>query len=277
MTDALPTDTQQPVAPQVDVLGVCVSVVSPADAVTAIDGWVRRGERRYVCVANVHSVMEAYRHPALREVLNGAALTTPDGMPLVWLLRHAGYRNASRVYGPDLLLAVCARSAVTKQRHFFLGGAEGVADAMVDHLRNRFPGLHVAGTMSPPFRSLTPEEDDQLVESINRVGADVVWVGLGAPKQERWMAEHRSRLDAPVLVGVGAAFDFHAGTVPQAPARLQRMGLEWGYRLLQEPRRLAHRYLLYNPWFVVLVVQQQWRTRRKRRKSATVPRWRRCR
>lgn len=253
--------------PRLDILGTGISAINPVDAQETIDGWIARGERRYVCVANVHSVMEAHRDPLLRTVMNGSGLTTPDGMPLVWLLRHAGHANASRVYGPDLMLDVCRRSVAAGHRHFFLGGGHGVADKMAERLCSRIPGLQVVGTLSPPFRPLTPDEDEALVESVNAAAPDIVWVGLGAPKQELWMAAHRSRLDAPVLIGVGAAFDFHAGTVPQAPAVLQRAGLEWAFRLVKEPRRLWFRYLVYNPWFVVLVAARHW----SRRKSPRGP------
>jgi N-acetylglucosaminyldiphosphoundecaprenol N-acetyl-beta-D-mannosaminyltransferase len=253
--------------PRLDVLGTGTSAINPADALETIDGWIQRRERRYVCVANVHSVMEAHRNPVLRKVMNGSGLTTPDGMPLVWLLRHAGHTNASRVYGPDLMLDVCRYSVAAGRRHFFLGGGDGVADTMAERLCSRFPGLQVAGILSPPFRPLTLEEDEAVVESVNAASPDIVWVGLGAPKQELWMAEHRSRLDAPVLVGVGAAFDFHAGTVAQAPALLQRAGLEWAFRLVKEPRRLWYRYLVYNPWFVALVALQH----RQNRNADRVP------
>jgi N-acetylglucosaminyldiphosphoundecaprenol N-acetyl-beta-D-mannosaminyltransferase len=252
---------RQSEAPRLDVLGTGISAINRSDAVDAVEGWIDAGTRKYVCVANVHSVMEAYRSPELRRVMNGSGLTTPDGMPLVWLLRSAGHEGVSRVYGPDLLLDVCERSAVTGWNHFFLGGADGVADEMVRRLRARFPDLRVAGTLSPPFRALTAVEDEELVGAVNRAGPDIVWVGLGAPKQELWMAEHRDRLEAPVLIGVGAAFDFHAGAVKQAPAFLQRAGLEWAFRLVKEPRRLWRRYLLYNPWFVALVAVRRWQAR----------------
>lgn len=261
MTGPARPRTERP--PSIDVLGTQISAINLTDAAEAIEDWIGRRERRYVCVANVHSVMEAHRDPGLRRVMNGSGLTTPDGMPLVWLLKHAGYDRASRVYGPDLLLEVCQRSVATGRRHFFLGGAEGVAATMAERLQTRFPGLQIAGTLSPPFRRLTPEEDEELVQTVNDAKPDVVWVGLGAPKQELWMADHRVRLDAPVLVGVGAAFDFHAGTVKQAPAVLQRAGLEWAYRLLKEPRRLWYRYLVYNPWFAVLVATRQWQAGRR--------------
>ncbi len=183
-------------------------------------------------------------------------MTTPDGMPLVWLSRLHGRRHVSRVYGPDLLIAVCQESIRAGYRHFFYGGAEGVPEALAAALLRRFPGLVVAGTYSPPFRPLTPEEDEQIVAMIDRARPDIVWVGLGAPKQEYWMAEHVGRLEAPVMVGVGAAFDFHSGRKKQAPRWMQRSGLEWLFRLLTEPRRLWRRYLINNPLFLWLVALQ---------------------
>lgn len=262
MTDVAGQRTERE-PPSIDVLGTRISAINATEAAEGIEAWIRRGERRYVCVANVHSVMEAYRNPGLRQVMNGSGLTTPDGMPLVWLLKHAGYEQASRVYGPDLMLDVCQRSVALGLRHFFLGGGAGVADTMADRLQARFPGLEVAGTLSPPFRRLSQEEDEELVRTVNGAKPDIVWVGLGAPKQELWMAEHREALFAPVLVGVGAAFDFHAGTVRQAPAVLQRAGLEWAYRLVKEPRRLWYRYLVYNPWFALLVAARLWQEARR--------------
>jgi N-acetylglucosaminyldiphosphoundecaprenol N-acetyl-beta-D-mannosaminyltransferase len=177
-------------------------------------------------------------------------------MPLVWLSRLAGNRQVGRVYGPDLLLA-CCESAREPRRHFFYGGAAGVPERLVARLRQRFPGLDVAGTISPPFRALTQAESQAIVQDINRTSPDIVWVGLSTPKQERWMAAQRDRLEAPVLIGVGAAFDFHAGLKRQAPPWMQRNGLEWLFRLLTEPRRLWRRYLLNNPLFVWRVLLQR--------------------
>jgi len=183
--------------------------------------------------------MECQRDPELRRIYNASGMTTPDGMPLVWLSRLHGYHHVDRVYGPDLMLALCERSVKRGYRHFFYGGAEGVPEHLAARLQSRFPGLIVAGTYSPPFRPLRPEEDEQIVQLINETSPDIVWVGLGSPKQERWMAEHIDRLTAPVLIGVGAAFDFHTGRKPQAPRWMQRSGLEWLFRLLTEPRRLC--------------------------------------
>jgi N-acetylglucosaminyldiphosphoundecaprenol N-acetyl-beta-D-mannosaminyltransferase len=235
---------------RVGVLGVGVWPVSIPVVLDIMDGWIRAGLPRYVCVTDVHCVMECQRDPELRRIYNEAGLVVPDGMPLVWLSRLAGHAEADRVYGPDLLLACCGHSLVRGYRHFFYGGASGVAELLAERLTQRYPGLRVAGTHSPPFRPLTPAEDAAIVERINDSGADLVWVGLGAPKQERWMYRQRASLRAPVLIGVGAAFDFHAGLKRQAPRWLQRSGLEWLFRLLTEPRRLWRRYLRNNPAFI---------------------------
>src|SRR5258708_56136 len=177
-------------------------------------------------------------------------------MPLVWLSWRHGFKDAGRVYGPDLMLKLCERSQKTGHRHFFYGGAPGVADLLVSKLQVRFPGLRVAGTHSPPMRGVDAEEDRDVLDAINRSAADIIWVGLGTPKQDYWVARHRVSLTGPALIAVGAAFDFHAGLVRQAPRWMQRNGLEWLFRLLQEPRRLADRYLVYNPLFVISVLLQ---------------------
>lgn len=241
--------------PRVDVLGVQVSAITMQEAVDDIAGWIASGERRYVTVTGVHGVMESQRDPLLAAIHNRSGLTTPDGMPLVWACRRAGLRHVERVYGPDLMLAVLARGEREGWRSFFYGGAEGVAELLVERLRRRFPRLVVAGTHTPPFRALTEAEDDVVVEQVNASGADIVWVGLSTPKQERWMADHVGRLDAAALIGVGAAFDFHAGTLRQAPPWIQRSGLEWAYRLAREPRRLWRRYLRNNPAFVAGILR----------------------
>ena len=235
---------------RVNVLGVGVDPVNPARAVEIIERWIAGRDRQYVCVSGIHGVMESQQDESLRAIHNRAGLVVPDGMPLVWLSRLHGFRQADRVYGPDLLLECCGRSIRTGHRHYFYGGGSGVPEQLVSRLQERFPGLTVAGTFSPPFRPLAPEEDGAVIHRINAAQPDIVWVGLSTPKQERWMAEHRDRLEAPVLIGVGAAFDFHAGLKRQAPRWMQRSGLEWLFRLLSEPRRLWRRYLRNNPLFV---------------------------
>lgn len=241
---------------RVNILGVGISAINMDTALESIAGWIARREPHYVCVTPVHSVMECQNNPELLRVFNDSGLTTPDGMPLVWLCRYKGYHNVSRVYGPDLMLALCEHSVVQGYRHFFYGGAEGVPEQLAKNLRERFPGLLVAGTYSPPFHPLMPDEDAQVVRMINETKPDIVWVGLGSPKQERWMATHLERLRVPVLIGVGAAFDFHAGRKKQAPYWMQQIGLEWLFRLLAEPQRLWKRYVLNNPSFVALVLLQ---------------------
>jgi N-acetylglucosaminyldiphosphoundecaprenol N-acetyl-beta-D-mannosaminyltransferase len=225
-------------------------------ALEIIEGWIERRERQYVCVTGVHGIMESQRNENLRRIHNRAGLVTPDGMPLVWLCRLRGFRHVDRVYGPDLMLALCERSVTMGYRHFFYGGENGVPELLATLLKKRFPGLQVVGTFSPPFRPLTLEEDERIVQIINEAEPDIVWVGLGTPKQELWMAEHRERLKAPVLIGVGAAFDFLSGRKPQAPKWMQRSGLEWLFRLVNEPKRLWKRNLVNNPTFLILVILQ---------------------
>jgi N-acetylglucosaminyldiphosphoundecaprenol N-acetyl-beta-D-mannosaminyltransferase len=225
-------------------------------ALSEIERWITDGEQHYVCVTGVHGVMECQRDPELRGIHNRSGLTTPDGMPMVWAGRYAGAR-ISRVYGPDLMLALCAVAAERGWRHYFYGGGDGTPERLADRLRERFPALRVVGTCSPPFRPLTEEEDAAIVQAINGASPDIVWVGLSTPKQERWMANHVGRVRAPVLIGVGAAFDIHAGTLAQAPRWMQRSGLEWLYRLIREPRRLWKRYLVNNPAFVVRILRHR--------------------
>jgi N-acetylglucosaminyldiphosphoundecaprenol N-acetyl-beta-D-mannosaminyltransferase len=244
---------------RVNVLGVGISPLTRAQALETIEDWIARGERQYVCVSGIHGVMESQRDERLRAIHNAAGMVTPDGMPLVWLSRMRGFKFVERVYGPDLLLACCQRSVSTGYRHFFYGGATGVPERLIERLQSRFPGLQIVGCYSPPFRALSADEDAEVIRRINAARPDLVWVGLSTPKQERWMSEHRDRLTAPVLVGVGAAFDFHAGLKRQAPRWMQHSGLEWLFRLLSEPRRLWRRYLRNNPLFVWHVVLQSLR------------------
>ena len=237
------------------ILGMRVDATSYEDATRRVLAWARAWESRYVCVANVHMTMEAYDAQDFRRIVNAADLVTPDGMPLVWMLRRLGVSGQQRVYGPELTVRVCEAAAREGIPVGFYGGTPEALDGLVQKLKARFPDLKVAYAYSPPFRSLGAEEDEQIVREINASGARILFVGLGCPKQERWMAEHKGRVKA-VMLGVGAAFDFHAGRLPQAPAWMQRAGLEWLFRLLTEPRRLWRRYAKHNPRFVILALMQ---------------------
>ena len=237
-------------------MGVGISAINMTSAVAELSRWVDENEPHYVCVTGVHGVMESQADPDLLRIHNRSGLTTPDGMPMVWAGKRAGAIDMSRVYGPDLMLEILGRSAAAGWTHFFYGGKEGVPELLAARLGELFPGLKVVGTYSPPFRDLTEAEVTEITSSINRAGPDFVWVGLSTPKQERWMDANRARLNAPALLGVGAAFDIHAGLLPQAPAWMQKRGLEWLYRLLKEPRRLWKRYLGNNPRFVFRVLRR---------------------
>lgn len=256
MTLTAERDLRAPWPDRVNIIGVGVSAASIPKALATFDGWIESGARHYVCVADVHAVMQTRWNPDFRAVMNGAGMVTSDGMPLVWLCRKARGPEVERVYGPDLLLAACAHGLAAGRRHFFYGGAEGVADTLVDRLRARFPGIAIAGVYSPPFRSLNEDETRDVVERINAAQADYVWVGLGAPKQEYLMRELRPQLTAPVLLGVGAAFDFHSGAKPQAPKLLRDLGLEWLFRLVTEPSRLWPRYRRVIPGFLYHLARQ---------------------
>jgi N-acetylglucosaminyldiphosphoundecaprenol N-acetyl-beta-D-mannosaminyltransferase len=223
--------------------------------VNVIDSWLVRRESHYICLSTAHSIMESRNDSTLIPIFNHSGLTVPDGMAVVWLLKLQKHPAAKRVYAPDLMLEMCRYSLDKKWRHFFYGGNPGVAERLTRRLTERFPGLEVAGFYSPPFRPLNPDEDRAIIQRINDSQADIVWVGTGSPRQERWMAEHVAKLQASVLLGVGASFDFLSGNKPQAPRWLQGLGLEWLFRLLTEPRRLGKRYAQY-PLFIALVIAQ---------------------
>jgi N-acetylglucosaminyldiphosphoundecaprenol N-acetyl-beta-D-mannosaminyltransferase len=255
--------------PRANILGIGVSAINMAQALETIDGWISQRHQDYVCVRDVHGVMQSQRDEQLKRIHNRAGLVTPDGMPLVWLSRRMGFPWVDRVYGPDLVLAVCQQSVGRRYRHFFYGGAQGVPERLADRLGKRFPGMEITGVYSPPYRPLTTEEDERLIRMINDTKPDIVWVGLSTPKQEYWMYEHLGRINAPVMIGVGAAFDFHAGLKTQAPRWIQRSGMEWLFRLISEPKRLWRRYLINNPWFLWLLLCQAFGSKSSRSQSRT--------
>ncbi len=241
---------------RVNVLGVGAMPLDLDRAVATLARWRDERRREYVCVVSVHGLVVSQRDPIIRNALNRCGMATEDGMPLVCWSRLAGFPQARRVCGSDLLDQVCAYGVPRNFRHYFYGASPKVLEQLVDLLQKRHPGLCVAGYRSPPFRPLTEEEDAADIATINETRPDFVWVGLGMPKQEKWMVSHLGKIDATALIGVGAAFDFHAGTKPRAPVWMQRSGLEWLFRLICEPRRLAHRYLVDNSLFLFHTLQQ---------------------
>jgi N-acetylglucosaminyldiphosphoundecaprenol N-acetyl-beta-D-mannosaminyltransferase len=249
-----------------EILGIPLAVSNYVEVMDWMDALIADDGRGYLTAAAVNLVMSAHEDPAVHAAVLGATLAVPDGQPLVWALHALGHARATRVYGPDLMALYCARAAVAGAQgasiYLYGGRDQSALELLQRRLRERFPGLRIAGGHSPPFRALTPAEEDQVIAEIDGSGAAVVWVGIGQPKQELWMARMRPRLSAPLLVGVGAAFDFHAGLVPQAPPWMQRNGLEWTYRLYREPRRLWRRYARYNPRFVAGFARQYLRERR---------------
>ena len=235
----------------VSILGMKVHAVGFREAVERIVAWALAQESRYVCVANVHMTMEAYDHSDFRRMVNGADLVVPDGMPLVWMLRRLGFPSQERVSGPDLVPALLTRAEAEDIRVGFYGSTPEVVERLLAQAQARWPHLPVVYAYSPPFRPLTPEENRRVMEEVRRSGVQMLFVGLGCPRQERWMADHRGNIPA-VMLGVGAAFDFLAGAKPRAPRWMREHGLEWLFRLLSEPRRLWQRYVLLNPRFMAL-------------------------
>ena len=255
---SVPATTETVVAPRSDdLLGIPIALTDYERTLDWIDEMVAAGQRGYVCVSNVHALMAAREDPELRAALLRSSINVPDGQPLVWALNLLGHSLRDRVYGPELMARSCARAARSGQRIYLYGGRnQGALVQLALNLRQSYPGIKIVGGYSPPHRPLTDDERDSVAREINAPRPDVVWVGIGVPKQEKWMDTMRDRLEAPVLIGVGAAFDFHAGLVSQAPPLLQEAGLEWAYRLRQEPRRLWRRYLRYNPRFVQAFTRQ---------------------
>jgi N-acetylglucosaminyldiphosphoundecaprenol N-acetyl-beta-D-mannosaminyltransferase len=241
---------------RINVLGVGISVLNLQSALDEIAGAIRARRKGYICVTGVHGVMEAQHDENFRRILNSAFLCTPDGMPMVWAGKLNGHSEMRRVYGPDLMLDVCAWSETSGSRHFFFGGAPGVAELLAKKLNAQFPELQITGTFTPPFRAMNSDEEKNLQAIVRVARPDIFWVGLSTPKQEKFMAEFLPKLDATLMIGVGAAFDFHSGRIRQAPHWMQKSGLEWLFRLCQEPRRLAKRYLKNNPLFALKIMGQ---------------------
>jgi N-acetylglucosaminyldiphosphoundecaprenol N-acetyl-beta-D-mannosaminyltransferase len=257
---------------EVAVLGIPLGLTDYESTLDWIDAMVASRSRGYVCACNVHTVTASLEDPELRSALLGSSLNVPDGQPLVWALAALGHRLHDRVYGPELMARACARSAVSGQRLYLYGGHnQGALVQLALNLRQRYPGVKIVGGYSPPHRPLTDDERTAVVSEINRSRAEIVWVGIGVPKQEKWMAQIRAELDAPILIGVGMAFDFHAGLVSQAPPWMQEHGLEWAYRLAREPRRLWRRYMRYNPRFVRDFGRQLAAHRREQRRRERAP------
>lgn len=240
-----------------NVLGVRVSAVNLESAAARIEAAIAQGRKEYVCIRDAHGVIRCQSDAELRAIHNRAFLVTPDGMPLVWALKRAGHADSDRVYGPDLMLSLFKRGEAKGLRHFLYGATDQTLDRLQAQLLKKFPRAQIVGAYAPPFRDLSQQELEAVAERINLSAADIVWVGLGSPKQELWMAHMRGLLDASVLIGVGAAFDFHAGGKRQAPKFIQRSGLEWAFRLACEPRRLWRRYAVVVPNFIVLSLMQR--------------------
>ncbi|HXH49057.1 MAG TPA: WecB/TagA/CpsF family glycosyltransferase [Terriglobia bacterium] len=235
--------------PDFGVLGVRVNAIQIPAVIATMESWIRnRTSTHFVAVTGMHGVVEAHRQRTFRNILNSADLVVPDGMPLVWMGRRHGYTMPRRVYGPELMETFFKQTG-DRYSHFFYGGADGVADLLAGKMHGLY-GIRIAGTYCPPFRNLTAEEDRQVTSRIQLTAPDVLWVGLSTPKQEKWMCDFREKVDVPVMVGVGAAFDFHTGRVRQAPTWMREHGLEWFFRLVSEPRRLWRRYLVYGSQLV---------------------------
>jgi N-acetylglucosaminyldiphosphoundecaprenol N-acetyl-beta-D-mannosaminyltransferase len=245
-----------------EILGIPIAMLDYERAMDVMDRMVEEGHRGWVCAAAVHSVMVAQDDPLMKQALTDAVITVPDGMPIVWAANTLGEHLPNRVYGPELMRRYCNRSVQEGHRVWLYGGRDqGALVQLALNLRRKHPGIRIVGGYSPPFRSLTPEEDEAIADQINSANPDVLWVGIGVPKQEKWMVRMRDRLDVPVMCAVGAAFDFHAGRVSQAPRWMQERGLEWTYRIAQEPRRLLPRYLYTNPRFMLELSRQYARER----------------
>ncbi|MBF0522430.1 MAG: WecB/TagA/CpsF family glycosyltransferase [Candidatus Omnitrophica bacterium] len=237
-----------------DILGVNIAVTDLPKTCQIILDWVREGRKTYVCIAPVSTIVDCQKDQVYRDIVNKSGITTPDGMPVVWLLKARGHKAVRRTYGPDLMLEVCEAGHKNGLRHYFFGGTDEVNLLLIKNLRKKFPEIKITGSYAPGIRNIGDKEPSNVLKFINDVKPDVLWVGLGSPKQDYWMANHRALLDVPVMVGVGAAFDFVAGTKKQAPKWIRHSGLEWLFRLCSEPKRLWKRYLVGNTVFIWLLI-----------------------
>jgi N-acetylglucosaminyldiphosphoundecaprenol N-acetyl-beta-D-mannosaminyltransferase len=245
-----------------NVLGVGVHAIDLRQALEIVHASIDTGKKGYVCVTGVHGVMEAQRSPEFRRILDDALLVTPDGMPTVWVGRLQGHERMRRVFGPDLMLEVCRRSVNSGHTHFLCGGKPGVAEQLGATLSQRFPGLRVVGTYTPPFRALSAEEEFDLIAAISNLKPSIIWVGMSTPRQESFMSSYIQRFETKLMIGVGAAFDLHTGKIKDAPHWMKQGGLQWLHRLCQEPSRLWKRYLVNNSSFAVKLAMQMCGARR---------------
>lgn len=245
-----------------NILGVAIDQIDYDGALKYLDKFISEGGCHYICVNSTQDIVISQNSEEFKSIVNKSDLATPDGWPVVWAMRILGYKQEGRVTGPDLMLAACEQSVAKGYSHYFYGGAEGVPELLKSKLQNRFPGLRVAGTYSPPFRPLTEAEDEAVINMINNSKADILWVGLSTPKQHFWIKQHLGKIKVPVFLSVGAAFDFHSGRIKRAPIWMQKYGLEWFHRILQEPKRLGKRYLEYLPIFALKFMCQLLRIKR---------------
>ena len=242
----------------IDILGVKIAEVDIGRACRRIEDWIKDGKKTYVCIAPASTIVDCHRDENYKNVVNNAGMTTPDGMPLVWIGKARG-ANIKRTYGPDLMQAMCELSQQKGYSHYFYGGGDRTIELFVRKMKERYPKLNIVGAVAPPFKEIKEIENDETLREINKSNPDILWVGLGSPKQDFWMYNHRDKLNVPVMIGVGAAFDFFAGTKKQAPAWMQRSGLEWIFRLCSEPKRLWKRYLIGNTKFIYYLIKDRFK------------------
>ncbi len=242
--------------PKLNVLGVSIAVTTLSDAVVKIDKWIETNKKTYVCVTGVHGVIESQKDAVLKKILNNAGMCVPDGLPLVWVGKYYGFKKMSQVRGSDFMLDVLNLSNKKGYSNFFYGGKDGVPEILKDIMQKRFPNLKISGTYSPPFRPLNKIEERNLKKEIDLIAPDIFWVGLSTPKQEKWMFEYIGKLNTKIMIGVGAAFDFHSGKIKEAPKMIQKIGLEWFFRMCSEPKRLFKRYGYIVPAFLILILGQ---------------------